>query len=98
MAAACFWTSIEHLPLPLQSHLLQVLTKGEVVRREGKNVLVDEADIGRRLAGLLEDRHARLKKDKPFFEPIVEGIHKYFQVWERETDVPDPKLHRYNQI
>ncbi len=75
-----------------------VLTKGEVVRREGKNVLVDEADIGRRLAGLLEDRHARLKKDKPFFEPIIEGIHKYFQVWERETDVPDPKLHRYNQI
>ena len=59
---------------------------------------MDEAGIGRRLSGLLEDRHARLKKDKPFFEPILEGIHKYFQVWERETDVPDPKLHRYNQI
>jgi cytosine/adenosine deaminase-related metal-dependent hydrolase len=91
------WTVLLHR---CQGHrdVHTVLTKGEVVRRDGKNVLVDEADIGRRLAGLSENRHARFKKDKPFFEPIMEGIHKYFQVWERETDVPDPKLHRYNQI
>ncbi|MFQ5912673.1 MAG: amidohydrolase family protein [Nitrospinota bacterium] len=75
-----------------------VVTAGKVVRRKGKNVLVNEADIGRRLRKTLRARHRRLRKDKPFFAPIIEGVRRHFQVWEQETDVPAPRVHRYNRI
>ena len=91
------WTLLLHRAQgPRDVHT--VLSKGEVVRRDGKNTRLDEREIGLKLARTLESRHQRLRKDKPFFKPIVEGIHKYFQEWERETDVPDPKLYRYNRV
>ncbi|MEE8110000.1 MAG: amidohydrolase family protein, partial [bacterium] len=75
-----------------------VLTAGKVVRRKGRNVLLDEADVGRRLRKTLKKRYRRLRKDKGFFEPIEEGVRRHFQAWEREADVPAPRVHRYNQI
>ena len=91
------WTLLLHRT---QGHrdVHTVLSKGEVVRRDGKNTRLNEKELGLKLARTLESRHQRLRKDKPFFKPILEGIHKYFQEWERETDVPDPKLYRYNRI
>lgn len=75
-----------------------VLTKGEIVVRDGKSVRVDSEDIGRKLAGILESRHAKLKQDKPFFDPILQGIRSYFHEMEVETEVRNPELYRYNQI
>ncbi|MBI2881871.1 MAG: amidohydrolase family protein [Candidatus Tectomicrobia bacterium] len=75
-----------------------VLTGGKVVRRKRKNVLVDEADVARRLRKVLRKRYQRLRKDKPFFAPIAEGIRRHFQAWEREAEVPAPRVHRYNRI
>lgn len=75
-----------------------VLTGGRVVRRKGKNVLVNEADVGRRLRKWLKKRYNRLRKDKGFFEPIQAGVRHYFEEWEKETSVPAPRVHRYNQI
>ena len=46
----------------------------------------------------LNPGHARLQKDKPFFDPLIKGIRSYFHEWEVETEVPDPRLYRYNQI
>ena len=75
-----------------------VMTAGQVVRRKGKSVMVNEADIARRLSKMLKARYSRMRKDKKFFVPIVEGIKEHFEAWEDESDVPAPKLHRYNQI
>ena len=75
-----------------------VLTGGRVVRRKGKNVLVDEQDIGRRFRKTLKKRYARLRKDKKFFAPVLEGIQRHFRAWEEESDVPAPRVYRYNRV
>jgi cytosine/adenosine deaminase-related metal-dependent hydrolase len=75
-----------------------VLTAGKVTRRDGKNVLVDEEDIRRRLRNTLQSRYERLRKDKGFFDPIRAAIRRHFRAWEEEASVPPPRVHRYNQI
>ena len=75
-----------------------VLTKGEVVRRDGKSVLVDEADIDRRFRETARKRYERLGGDLEFFSPVLEGIRRHCRGWEQEAGVPAPRLHRYNQV
>ncbi len=75
-----------------------VISAGRVVRRKGKSVLVDERDIGRRLGKALRKRYGRLRKDKKFIAPVLEEIRGHFRSWEDETDVPAPRVYRYNQV
>ena len=75
-----------------------VMIRGRIVRRKGKSVVVDEIDIERRFRKLLKKRYQRVRKDKPFFAPILEAVRENFQKWEEESDVPPPDIHRYNQV
>ena len=75
-----------------------VLTQGEVVRREGKSVRVNEADTGRRFRETARKRYKRLGKDLEFFAPVLEGIRRHSRGWEQEAGVTAPRLHRYNQV
>ena len=75
-----------------------VMIGGRIVRRKGKSVVVDEVDIERRFRKLLKKRYQRVRKDKPFFAPILEAVRENFQKWEEESDVPPPDIHRYNQV
>ncbi|MDP6087891.1 MAG: hypothetical protein QGF68_17890 [Nitrospinota bacterium] len=59
---------------------------------------MDESDIGRRLSTFLVTRYEKHSPDRTFLQPIEEEIHRYFQVWEREADVPSPQVYRYNQF
>ena len=75
-----------------------VMIGGRVVRRKGKNVIVDEADIGRRFKKTLKKRYQRLRKDKSFFAPILEAVQENFREWEEDSNVSPPDIHRYNQV
>ena len=75
-----------------------VMIGGRVVRRKGKSVIVDEADIGRRFKKTLKKRYQRLRKDKSFFAPILEAVQENFREWEEDSNVSPPNIHRYNQV